>query len=94
MTICPQCGRNDFVIPCLPGKPGAKALARAKRGEVKLSGCTRSASGWCTACRVFIDKDDTEAGGGGGAGGSGGGSNGVGSTLTISIFVSDHLLLT
>lgn len=54
MPVCAQCGRNDDVIPCLRGKPGAEALARAKRGEVKLSGCTRSAAGWCTACSAFI----------------------------------------
>jgi len=51
---CPSCGTNARVIKCVRGKPGPELCARSVRGEVKLTGCTRSEKGWCTACQAYV----------------------------------------
>lgn len=38
-NACPQCGRNDEVVPILYGMPASETLEAAERGELQIGGC-------------------------------------------------------
>jgi hypothetical protein len=39
IDACPQCGRDDLVVPILYGLPTGEAMEAAERGEISIAGC-------------------------------------------------------
>ena len=54
-VVCDTCNSSEHVVATVRGKPGKNLQLFVKAGgNVKLSGCTRSANGYCTHCEEFI----------------------------------------
>ncbi|KAL9642922.1 hypothetical protein ABK040_010616 [Willaertia magna] len=58
IPTCPKCHSKDFIIPCSRGKPVAQKLQDSKDNYVKLTGCCRSAEGYCVKCKELIGESN------------------------------------
>ena len=57
---CDNCHKTDDVIATVRGYPAPGLVEFIERGgNVKLSGCTRSANGYCQSCEKFIGLCDS-----------------------------------
>ncbi|HVW58400.1 MAG TPA: hypothetical protein VHC48_00140 [Puia sp.] len=54
--LCPFCHKSEYVVPFVYGKPSAKAIKLAERGEIKLAGCSLSN----TSPRLYCKADKLE----------------------------------
>ena len=55
ISSCPECGKNDVVVPIMYGYPSDEAMAAAERDEIVLAGCMvgdRDPSYYCRRCRI------------------------------------------
>ncbi len=51
--ICPNCKESSSVVRIQYGKPGPQLLEAAKRGEVKLGGCSvEGFKHFCKTCEL------------------------------------------
>lgn len=52
VPACPNCLKNDAVIPILYGFPDAEAFEKVEKGEAKLGGCIPKQPEWhCKKCK-------------------------------------------
>jgi hypothetical protein len=50
--VCPFCHKDTDVIPFIYGKPASALMERAKNGEVKLGGCSKSQTSPVLYCKT------------------------------------------